>query len=80
MSIRLAAPACTTGRESPAYGIDLTVISDDIDPTFAFMTVDWDGRIRMDPSSVYAMQRLIALKIDLMSDSLATRTMTAMES
>ena len=49
-------------RIAERYGIDLTVISDDIDPTFAFMTVDWDGRIRMDPSSVYAMQRLIALK------------------
>ncbi len=43
------------------YGLDLTVVSDTVDPTFAFMTVDWDGRIRMDPSSPYAMQRLIAL-------------------
>ena len=49
-------------RIAERYGIDLTVVSDDIDPTFAFMTVDWDGRIRMDPSSVHAMQRLIALK------------------
>jgi phosphoglucomutase len=44
------------------YGIDLTVVSDTVDPTFRFMTVDWDGKIRMDPSSQYAMQRLIGLK------------------
>ncbi len=44
------------------YGLDLTVVSDEVDPTFHFMTVDWDGKIRMDPSSSYAMQRLIALK------------------
>ncbi len=44
------------------YGIDLTVVSDAVDPQFAFMTLDWDGKIRMDPSSSYAMQRLIGLK------------------
>ena len=44
------------------YGLDLTVVSDEVDPTFRFMSVDWDGKIRMDPSSSYAMQRLIALK------------------
>ncbi len=44
------------------YDLDLTVVSDTVDPTFGFMTVDWDGRIRMDPSSPYAMQRLIGLK------------------
>jgi phosphoglucomutase len=44
------------------YGIPLTVVSDVVDPTFRFMTVDWDGKIRMDCSSPYAMQRLIALK------------------
>ena len=44
------------------YGLDLTVVSDVVDPTFRFMTLDWDGRIRMDPSSPYAMQRLIGLK------------------
>jgi phosphoglucomutase len=44
------------------YGINLTVVSDVVDPTFSFMTVDWDGRIRMDPSSPSAMQRLIGLK------------------
>jgi phosphoglucomutase len=44
------------------YKIDLSVISDVVDFTFAFMTLDWDGKIRMDPSSSYAMQRLIGLK------------------
>jgi phosphoglucomutase len=44
------------------YGLNLAVINGAIDPTFRFMTVDWDGRIRMDPSSPYAMQRLIGLK------------------
>jgi phosphoglucomutase len=44
------------------YGLNLTVVNDVIDPTFRFMTVDWDGRIRMDPSSHYAMQKLIDLK------------------
>ncbi len=44
------------------YGLDLTVVRDEVDPTFRFMTVDWDGRIRMDPSSPSAMQSLIGLK------------------
>jgi phosphoglucomutase len=44
------------------YGLNRTVVNKSIDPTFRFMTVDWDGKIRMDPSSPYAMQRLIALK------------------
>jgi phosphoglucomutase len=44
------------------YGLNLTVVSDVVDPTFRFMTLDWDGQIRMDPSSSYAMQRLIGLK------------------
>ena len=44
------------------YGLDLTVVNKVIDPTFRFMTVDWDGKIRMDPSSLYAMQQLIGLK------------------
>jgi phosphoglucomutase len=47
---------------SERYGIDVTVISDLVDPTFRFMSVDWDGRIRMDCSSPYAMASLIALK------------------
>jgi phosphoglucomutase len=41
------------------YGLNLTVVNEIVDPTFRFMTVDWDGRIRMDPSSIYAMQSLI---------------------
>ena len=49
-------------RIAERYGLDLTVVSNVVDPTFGFMTVDWDGRIRMDPSSPYAMQRLIGLK------------------
>ena len=44
------------------YRLDLTVVSDTIDPRFAFMTADWDGQIRMDPSSPYAMQRLLKLQ------------------
>ncbi len=44
------------------YGLDLSMVNESIDPTFRFMTVDWDGKIRMDPSSPYAMQRLIGLK------------------
>ncbi len=44
------------------YGLNLTVVNPDVDPTFRFMTMDWDGRIRMDPSSPYAMRRLIELK------------------
>jgi phosphoglucomutase len=44
------------------YGIDLEVVNDTVDPTFRFMPLDWDGKIRMDCSSPYAMARLIALK------------------
>jgi phosphoglucomutase len=44
------------------YGLNLTVVNTAVDPTFRFMTVDWDGQIRMDPSSIYAMQRLIGMK------------------
>ena len=44
------------------YKLELTVVSEEVDPTFHFMTLDWDGKIRMDPSSSYAMQRLIGLK------------------
>ncbi|MES2365330.1 MAG: phosphoglucomutase (alpha-D-glucose-1,6-bisphosphate-dependent) [Pseudomonadota bacterium] len=44
------------------YGLNLTVVNNVVDPTFRFMTADWDGQIRMDPSSSYAMQSLIALK------------------
>jgi phosphoglucomutase len=44
------------------YGLDLTVVNDRVDPTFGFMTYDWDGKIRMDPSSPSAMAGLIALR------------------
>jgi len=44
------------------YKLDLTITNDAVDPTFRFMTLDWDGKIRMDPSSPNAMQRLIGLK------------------
>jgi phosphoglucomutase len=46
------------------YKLNMTVVNKIVDPTFSFMTVDWDGQIRMDPSSPYAMQRLIAMKDD----------------
>jgi phosphoglucomutase len=49
-------------RIAEAYRLDLTVVNEDVDPTFRFMTLDWDGKIRMDPSSPYAMHRLIGLK------------------
>ena len=44
------------------YRLNLTVVNDAVDATFRFMTVDWDGKIRMDPSSPYAMNGLIGLK------------------
>ncbi|MET0586058.1 MAG: phosphoglucomutase (alpha-D-glucose-1,6-bisphosphate-dependent) [Candidatus Binatia bacterium] len=44
------------------YGLNLEVVNHVIDPTFRFMTVDWDGQIRMDPSSTYAMARMVGLK------------------
>ena len=44
------------------YGLNLEVVNTCVDPTFRFMCVDWDGRIRMDPSSSHAMQGLIGLK------------------
>jgi len=50
------------GRIAELYGLNLRVVNNVVDPTFRFMTVDWDGQIRMDPSSPYAMQRLIGLK------------------
>jgi phosphoglucomutase len=49
-------------RIAERYQVDLRVVNDVVDPTFRFMTLDWDGKIRMDPSSSYAMHRLIALK------------------
>jgi phosphoglucomutase len=49
-------------RIAEQYKVDLRVVNGEVDPTFRFMTLDWDGKIRMDPSSPYAMHRLIALK------------------
>ena len=49
-------------RIAERYGLKLTVVNTSVDPTFRFMTVDWDGKIRMDCSSPYAMASLIALK------------------
>jgi phosphoglucomutase len=50
------------GPIAEKYKLNLHVVSDIVDPTFRFMSVDWDGKIRMDPSSSYAMQRLIGMK------------------
>ena len=49
-------------RIAERHGLDLTVVNEAVDPTFRFMTVDWDGQIRMDPSSPDAMARLIGMK------------------
>jgi phosphoglucomutase len=56
------AGVCYWGRIAERYRLDLTIVSEQVDPTFRFMPLDWDGRIRMDPSSPWAMQRLIGLK------------------
>jgi len=50
------------GRIAERYGLNLEVVNQKVDPTFSFMTLDWDGRIRMDPSSAWAMKPLLALK------------------
>lgn len=50
------------GAIADRYGLNLTVVNEVVDPTFRFMTLDWDGQIRMDPSSSYAMKRLIGKK------------------
>jgi phosphoglucomutase len=50
------------GPIAERYGLNLTVVNEAVDPTFRFLTVDWDGQVRMDPSSPYAMRRLIGLK------------------
>lgn len=50
------------GRIAESYGLNLTILNKTIDPTFRFMSVDWDGIIRMDPSSPYTMQPLIEQK------------------
>lgn len=46
------------------YGLDLTVVNPDVDPTWRFMTLDWDGKIRMDPSSPSAMASVVARRGD----------------
>lgn len=50
------------GRIAERYGLNITVVNHVVDPTFRFMSVDWDGQIRMDPSSSYAMQSVIDIK------------------
>ncbi len=50
------------GPIAERYRLDLTVVNKEVDPTFRFMSVDWDGKIRMDPSSPFAMASLVALK------------------
>jgi phosphoglucomutase len=49
-------------RIAERFRLDLTPVNETVDPTFGFMSVDWDGQIRMDPSSSYAMRSLITLK------------------
>jgi phosphoglucomutase len=49
-------------RIAEHYRLDLNVVSSRVDPTFGFMTLDWDGKIRLDPSSAFAMRRLIGMK------------------
>jgi len=50
------------GAIGERYGLDLTLTNPSVDPTFGFMTLDWDGRIRMDPSSPFAMAGLVGLR------------------
>jgi len=50
------------GRIIERYGIDATIVNDRVDPTFRFMSVDWDGKIRMDCSSPYAMAQLVGMR------------------
>jgi phosphoglucomutase len=52
------------GRIADDYRLDLSVVNDVVDPQFGFMTLDWDGQIRMDPSSPHAMARLIGMRAD----------------
>jgi phosphoglucomutase len=52
------------GAVAERHGIELVITNERVDPTFSFMTLDWDGQIRMDPSSPHAMARLIALRGD----------------
>jgi len=52
------------GAIAELYSLDLTITNEMVDPTFGFMTRDWDGKIRMDPSSPYAMARLVEMRGD----------------
>ena len=62
-SIHSAAPPSPTGSPSPtSTSLNLTIVNQNLDPAFSFMTVDHDGKIRMDCSSPYAMASLLALK------------------
>jgi len=49
-------------RITERYGIDATIVNNRVDPTFRFMSVDWDGKIRMDCSSPYAMAQLVGMR------------------
>ena len=49
-------------RIAERWRLDFDIVSSEVDPRFAFMSLDWDGRVRMDPSSPPAMQRLLALR------------------
>ena len=60
------------------YGLDLTVVNPEVDPTWRFMTLDWDGKIRMDCSSPYAMASLIKARTSSRSRPATTPTRTAM--
>ncbi|MFB7709041.1 phosphoglucomutase (alpha-D-glucose-1,6-bisphosphate-dependent) [Streptomyces sp. NPDC056105] len=51
-------------RIAEMYGLDLTVVNPEVDPTWRFMTLDWDGKIRMDPSSAPAMASVLAKRHD----------------
>jgi phosphoglucomutase len=46
------------------YGLNITILNPEVDSTFKFMTLDWDGKIRMDPSSPYAMAGVLKNKDD----------------
>jgi len=50
------------GAIAERYALNLEVVNPVVDPTFRFMTLDWDGQIRMDPSSVYAMANMVSLR------------------
>jgi phosphoglucomutase len=58
------------------YGLDIAIVNDAVDPTFSFMTVDHDGKIRMDCSSPYAMARLVGTRIAIASRSATIPTPT----